>query len=70
VSNWRPFSFIFNRGNRKVGWVGTTGMLFLVKNSLVPRRYSTASFFCLQSSGRSLRTFLHSREKRDSSMLN
>jgi hypothetical protein len=22
VSKWRPLSFIFNRGNRKVGWVG------------------------------------------------
>jgi hypothetical protein len=22
VSKWRPLSFIFNPGNRKVGWVG------------------------------------------------
>jgi hypothetical protein len=22
VSKWRPFSFVFNRGNREVGWVG------------------------------------------------
>jgi hypothetical protein len=22
VSKWRPFSFIFNQGNRKVGWLG------------------------------------------------
>jgi hypothetical protein len=37
VSKWLPFSFIFNRGNRKVGWVGETVMLFLVKDSLVKR---------------------------------
>jgi hypothetical protein len=22
VSKWRPFSFIYNRGSRNVGWVG------------------------------------------------
>jgi hypothetical protein len=38
VSKWRPFSFIFNRGNeeKKGGW-GTTVMLFLVRSSLVKK---------------------------------
>jgi hypothetical protein len=31
VSKLADFSFIFNRGNRKVGSIGTTVMLFLVK---------------------------------------
>jgi hypothetical protein len=31
VSKWWFFSFIFNQGNRKVGLVGKTVMLFLVK---------------------------------------
>jgi hypothetical protein len=32
-----PFSFIFNQGNRKEGWVGMTVMVLLVKNSLVEK---------------------------------
>jgi hypothetical protein len=38
VSKWRPFSLIFNQGNREnySGW-GTTVILFLLKNSLVER---------------------------------
>jgi hypothetical protein len=36
VSKWRPFSFIFNRGNReKQGGWGTTVMSLLVKYSVV-----------------------------------
>jgi hypothetical protein len=38
VSKWRPFSFIFNWGNReKQGRAGTTAKLLLVKNSLVKK---------------------------------
>jgi hypothetical protein len=38
VPKWRPFSFIFNRGNKEKwgGWQ-TTVMLFLVKNSLLEK---------------------------------
>jgi hypothetical protein len=37
VSKWRPFSFVSSQGNRKVGWMGTTVMLFLVRNFQVKK---------------------------------
>jgi hypothetical protein len=32
VSKWRPFSFIFNRGNRKIGSVGDDSHVVFGKN--------------------------------------
>jgi hypothetical protein len=52
---------------RWVGWVGTTVMLFLVKNSLLEKEvwdgalsWCNSQFFCRQSSWWSLRTFSRS----------
>jgi hypothetical protein len=38
VSKWQPFSFILNRGNRKVGWLGDeSNVTFGKKNSMVKK---------------------------------
>jgi hypothetical protein len=71
VLKWRPFSFIFNRRNKKVGGWGKTVISFLVKKkSLVKKEvwnsalsWCNSQFFCRQSLGRNLRTFSHSHRK-------
>jgi hypothetical protein len=77
TSKWRPFSFIFYRGNTNVGWVGETVMLFLVKNFLVKKEvwdcalsWRNSQFFCHQSLGRILCTSSCSSVKRHSNMGN
>jgi hypothetical protein len=65
------FGSIFNWGNRdKYGWWGTKVMLFWSKTILWKKEvwdgalsWCNGQFFCRQSSGRSLRTFSHSRRK-------
>jgi hypothetical protein len=66
VSKWLPF----NRGNRKVGWVGMTVLLVSVKNCLMKKvvwdgalSWSNSQVICRQSSGRSLRTVSLSHRK-------
>jgi hypothetical protein len=70
VSKWRPFSFVINRGNRKVGWMGDDNLIVFVNNSLMEkdiweRGLSSCNnqLFCRRSSGRSLLTFTSSRRK-------
>jgi hypothetical protein len=64
VSKWRPFSFIFNRRNRKVGWVGDDSHVVFgqkfpgekgsVRRCLVMMQQPV---LCRQSSGQSLHIF-------------
>jgi hypothetical protein len=71
VSKWRPYSFIFNRWNRKVGWVWDDSHVDLVKKkSLVEKElwdgalsWCDSQFFWRQSSERSVRTFSRSHPK-------
>jgi hypothetical protein len=57
VSKWRPFSFIFNRGNReRLGGWRTRVMLLLVKHSLMKKEvwdgelsWCNSQFSCRQS---------------------
>jgi hypothetical protein len=64
VRKWWPYSFHFNRGNRKVRWAGTTVMLFLVRNSQLKKEvwndalsWCNSQFFCSQSLVQSVRIF-------------
>jgi hypothetical protein len=70
VSKWRPFSFIFNWGNWKLGWVRDDSHVVLGKK--IPRwkevwvgalSRCNSQFFRRQSSERSLRTLSRSRHK-------
>jgi hypothetical protein len=71
VSKWRPFSFISNRENRKIGCVGDSSHVVLgKKNSLVKEEvwdgalsWYNSQFFHRQSSGRNLSTFPRNRRK-------
>jgi hypothetical protein len=70
VSKWWSFTFIFDLGNRKIGWVGDDSYVvslqsFLLKNEVWDDALSwcKCQFFCRQISWRSLRTFPRSRRK-------
>jgi hypothetical protein len=77
LSKWRPFSFIFNFGNRRVGWVEGDNRVGLVKNSLVKRKcemahchYATASSFVTKVQGEDFTHFHAVAVKLHSSMQN
>jgi hypothetical protein len=47
VSKWRPFGFIFNQGNRKVGWVRDDSQVGSGQNSLVKKKvWDSALSWC------------------------
>jgi hypothetical protein len=75
MSKWRPFRFIFNCGNRKVGWVGDDshvpfGEIFLWKRKreTVGCRNATASSFVVQVRCKVFAYFQALAVKRHSSM--